>query len=176
MRLGSVSLHKTLTLSLPIPKATPISALLLPLITGLSLRASQYLARRSQGPFLSTNTGLLLIPFLLIIYETVIATLSITYMAPINDLNCPLDQRWQQLFGKKDATAIKRIQDAHQCCGLHSTLDRAWPFQAQNRPASTCREMMGRDRSCLGTWRRDMQVAGGMVLFVAVMSFGVTVG
>ena len=174
MCLGSVSLHKTLALSLPIPKATPVSALLLPLIAGLSLRASQYLARRSEGPFLSTNTSLL-IPFLLIIYETVIATLSITYMAPINAPNCPLDQRWQELFSKKDATTIKRIQDVHQCCGLHGTLDRAWPFQAQNRPASTCREMMGRDRSCLGAWRRDMQVAGGMVLFVAVMSFGVTV-
>ena len=175
MCLGSLSLHKALTLSLPIPKATPISALLLPLITGLSLCASQYLARRSQGPFLSTNAGLLLIPFLLIIYETVIATLSITYMAPFNALNCPLDQRWQQLFFKKDAKAIERIQDAHECCGFHSMLDRAWPFQAQNQPASACRDMTGRHRSCLGAWRRDMQVVGGMVLFVALMSFVVTV-
>ncbi len=104
-----------------------------------------------------------------------IATFSITHMAPASALICPLDQQWQHLWSSKDALAIRTIQDKHHCCGLHSVVDRPWPFPNKNRPVTACRDTLGRERSCLGYWRRDQQVSAGLLLFVAVMCFVVKV-
>ena len=172
-------MHKVQTLSLPIAKATTIGTLLLPILTGLSLQSGRSLARRSRQPFLTTDNPLswtaIVVFVIFTIYETVIATLSASNMGPLSALTCPLEQKWQQLFHNKDNTAIKRIQDAHHCCGLHSTVDRAWPFPEKHRTAAVCHETFGRDRSCFEYWRRDQQIAAGLLLFVAAMSFGVKV-
>lgn len=143
----SISIQRIRTLSLPIPLATSIATLFLPLIIGLglSLKSGQSLAR---GSFLSTSDRIswtaVAIFLLFTICETIIVTLSVTYMAPASALTCPLEQRWQQLFSDKDGNAIKRIQDAHRCCGLHSAVDRAWPFPGENRAVTACREMLSR--------------------------------
>jgi hypothetical protein len=108
---------------------------------------------------------------LLVIYETAIATLALTHIAPPGDLTCGLDRQWARLFSSKNAQAIRSIQDRHQCCGLHSVVDRAWPFPDRSHTASSCVEAFDRQRSCLGGWRRDEQIAGGLMLFVAVSVF-----
>ncbi len=108
---------------------------------------------------------------LLVIYETVIATLALTHMTPPNDLSCHLERQWSWLFSNKNADVIRRIQDRHQCCGLHSVQDRAWPFPDRSHTAAACHEAFGRQRSCFGGWRQDEQITGGLILFVAVVAF-----
>lgn len=113
---------------------------------------------------------------LLVIYDTVIATLALTHMAPPGDLACGLDREWARLFSSKNAQAIRRIQDRHQCCGLHSVLDRAWPFEDRHHTASSCVEAFDRQQSCFGAWRRDEQITGGLMLIVAIVVFLLKVG
>lgn len=43
-----------------------------------------------------------------------------------------------------------------------------WPFPVKGRPATACADTFGRAGSCFGMWRRDEQVAGGLLLLVAV--------
>lgn len=108
---------------------------------------------------------------LLVVYETVIATLALTHMAPPANLACGLGRQWENLYSNKNSAAIRRIQDAYQCCGLHHVKQMAWPFPDKNRGADACVKMFGRQESCFGQWRRDEQVSAGLLFFVAVTTF-----
>lgn len=105
------------------------------------------------------------------IYETVIATLAFTHMVPPDDLTCLLERNWSQLYSNKDEGAIKRIQEAHQCCGLNTVKTKAWPFPDKNHKSDACIKLFNRQRSCLGDWRQDEQIYAGLLLFVALMTF-----
>lgn len=105
---------------------------------------------------------------ILTIYETVVSTLALTHMVPPDDLNCALERRWLRLYANHDARAIKRIQEAHQCCGLMTTKDKAWPFQDANHRADACVRAFDRTKSCFRDWRQDEQVFAGLLLFVAL--------
>ena len=163
------------SLSLPISTVTATATIILPLLTGAGIyRAQTVIARpnKSHGPNdFPFSWETLVVTMLLIIYDAVIATLSLTHMAPPGDLQCHLDRQWGQLYSDKDAEAIRRIQDAHQCCGLHRVKDKAWPFQDKNHGIDACVKMFGRQESCFGEWRRDEQVAAGLMLLVAVLTF-----
>ena len=108
---------------------------------------------------------------LLIIYDTAIATLALTHMTPPSNLTCHLEQQWGRLFSSKNAEVVRRIQDRHQCCGLHSLVDKAWPFADRSHPVTACRDAFNRQNSCFGGWRRDEQITAGLLLLVAVMVF-----
>lgn len=153
-------------LSLPISKITAVATLVLPAITGLSLRQSGDIdpARKSRRRFTTT------VSVLLIIYYTIIITLSLTHMVPPDDLICHLDRQWQHLYSAKKQDSIKRIQDAHQCCGLHKAEDRAWPFPDKRHGTDACLSAFGRQKSCLGDWRKDEQVTAGLILLVTVVA------
>jgi hypothetical protein len=68
----------------------------------------------------SFSWSAMLLVIWLVIYETIITTLALTHMTPPNDLSCHLERQWSWLFSNKNADVIRRIQDRHQCCGLHS--------------------------------------------------------
>lgn len=106
----------------------------------------------------------------LVVYETVLATLAVTQMIPSDVLSCGLSEHWQSLWSSHNAEAIKRIQDAHNCCGLNTVKDRAWPFGG-NKGAGTCSITYGRGQSCLPGWKRDQQINAGLILLVAVGTF-----
>ena len=108
---------------------------------------------------------------LLVIYETAIATLALTHVAPPSELTCGLERQWSALFSDKNAEAIRRIQEQFQCCGFRSVQDRAWPFPDRDHTAKACVEAFGRSSSCLGGWRQMEQVTGGLILLVAVVTF-----
>ncbi len=107
----------------------------------------------------------------LIIYETAIATLALTHMAPPSELICGLERHWGALFSNKNADAIRRIQEQFQCCGFRNVQDRAWPFPDRRHTARACVEAFGRSSSCLGGWRQMEQVTGGLILLIAVVTF-----
>ncbi|KAL8826196.1 MAG: hypothetical protein Q9191_003955, partial [Dirinaria sp. TL-2023a] len=178
---AAVSLQQITSLSVPIARSTPIATLLLPILTGLSLRGAQALARRSHGAFLtkegSFTWSTVSVFVILTIYDTVIVTLAITHLGPESWLKCALDEQWQRLYSGKNGDAIRRIQDRHRCCGLHSVRDRPYPLPIRGRGDEACVEMYeGRGhRSCFKRWRKDEQISAGLLVFVAVMTFLVKV-
>ena len=152
-----------------------MATIILPLITGVTLRGAQFFARRSHGGREDVKFKLpwsaVLVVMLLVIYETALATLALTHIAPPDDLSCHPERRWGSLFSNKRADDIRRIQDRHQCCGLYSVQDKAWPFPDKSHTAAACQEAFGRQRSCFGGWRQDEQITGGLILLVAVAAF-----
>ena len=113
---------------------------------------------------------------LLVIYETAIATLALTHMAPPSELVCGLERQWGALFSNKNAEAIRRIQEQFQCCGFRNVQDRAWPFPDRGHTAGACVEAFGRSDGCLGGWRQMEQVTAGLILLIAVVAFLLKVG
>ena len=173
---GSIALCRVRSLALPISTLTATATLLLPIFTGITIQGARSLTRRSYGDAkISFSWSAISLMILLLIYETIIATLALTSMTPPNDLSCHLERQWSWLFSNKNADIIRRIQDRHQCCGLHSVQDRAWPFPDRSHTAAACHEAFGRERSCFGGWRRDEQITGGLMLLVAVITFLVKV-
>lgn len=150
------------------------------MISGVGIRAAQVLVSRTHGPHKSNKSPFrwpaIAIFMLLIVYETALATLALTHMVPPDSLTCHLDQRWGQLFSNKNGEAIRRIQDAYQCCGLHSVVDKAWPLPDNTHGSDACVNTFGRQNSCFGDWRRDEQISGGLLLLVAVTTLLLKVG
>ena len=103
----------------------------------------------------------------LTIYETAISTLALTHMVPSDELDCGLNRQWGRLYSRKDAGAIRRIQDAYQCCGFSGTRDRPWPFQDAKHKIDACITAFNRTKGCIRDWRQDEQVFAGLLLFVA---------
>lgn len=114
---------------------------------------------------------LILLLALQLIYETVIATLALTYMVPSSSLNCGLDEQWKHLWRTKNEAAIRRIQDRYNCCGFNSVVDRAWPFPGRDGNVGVCKTRYERTRSCAGPWRQAEQVNAGLFLIIAAVIF-----
>jgi hypothetical protein len=110
-----------------------------------------------------------------LIYETVVATLALTYIMPPSSLDCGLETKWQKLFVEKNGKAIKAIQDAFECCGFHSVKDRSWPFPSPADHPSTCAARFERNVSCLGAWKQAEQINAGLFILVAVVVFVIKV-
>jgi len=72
------------------------------------------------------------------------------------------------LFAQKNGNAIRAIQDAFDCCGLNSVVDRAFPFSGGR---SQCSEVYGRKKSCFANWRKAEQTNAGLFLLVAFVVF-----
>lgn len=113
---------------------------------------------------------------LLVIYETALATLALTHVAPPSELICGLERQWGAMFSNKNAEAIRRIQEQFQCCGFRNVQDRAWPFPDRGHTARACVESFGRSNGCLGGWRQMEQVTAGLILLIAVVAFLLKVG
>ncbi|KAL8934320.1 MAG: hypothetical protein Q9216_005969 [Gyalolechia sp. 2 TL-2023] len=148
--------------------------MILPILTAIGVRGAQSILTRTDDSLLkrrSPPAWILPAGFVvLVVYETVIATLAITQMMPSDVTTCGLSQRWQSLWSTHNAEAIKRIQDAHNCCGFKTKKDRAWPF-AGDHGADKCSIMYAREQNCLSGWRRDQQINAGLVLLVAIGTF-----
>lgn len=165
---SSIALYRIRSLSLPVSRVIATASILLPVLTGVSLRSAQTITRRGKSSF---SKAALAVFVLLIIYETIIGTLALSHMTPPGNLNCGLERQWAALYSSKNAEAIRRVQDRHQCCGLRSVLHEAWPFPDRTHNAASCQTAFNRNRSCLGRWRQDEQVTGGLILLVAIGTF-----
>ena len=168
-------LYRIRAYSLPISTVTATATMILPVITGVTMRGAQRLSIRADGSNarakMSFSWSAIIVFMLLIIYETAIATLALTHMAPPSELTCGLERQWGTLFSNKNAEAIRRIQEQLQCCGLHNVQDKAWPFPDRRHTARACVEAFNRNTGCLGGWRKMEQVTGGLILLIAVVTF-----
>ncbi|KAF2236545.1 hypothetical protein EV356DRAFT_498056 [Viridothelium virens] len=174
-------MHATQTYHLPIPTNLTAFALALPPLSGLAIEAATTLTRkgaprRDALTLRSNSTTVSSLPLILTlgvlaVYETVVATLAGTYIAPQGSLECGLRDGWYALWNR-DGEAIRRIQDAFNCCGFKTLKDRAWPKAQNGGPAlEACREMYGRDQACFGSLRGEEQKVAGMLIAVAVGVF-----
>jgi hypothetical protein len=105
---------------------------------------------------------------ILVIFETVIATLAGTYIGPQSNVNCRLQDRWRELFRRKDAR-IRTIQDSLNCCGLLSTKDMAFPFPAAGLENNVCEKTYRRSQSCFEPWRAEEQKIAAILLVVDIL-------
>ncbi|EDO01546.1 predicted protein [Sclerotinia sclerotiorum 1980 UF-70] len=159
-------------LSLPISQALALFTIVLPLVTGISTQGAIGLIQRANKKEQNQLTlPLIAVIGFQLIYETVVATLALTYMIPPNSLHCGLEDKWQKLFSTKNEGNIKAIQDTLNCCGLHSVFDKAWPFRKDVHGPGNCVDLTNRSQSCFGSWRQAEQVNAGLFLIVAIVIF-----
>lgn len=94
-----------------------------------------------------------------------------TSSSPSPLLRCALETTWKQMYSAHDDAGIRRIQDALDCCGFNSVVDRAWPFP-HGAGSATCAQSYGRTTACGVPWMQTAQRRAGMdlavVLFVAL--------
>lgn len=170
--IAAYALHTIRHFSLPIPTLLSSLTLALPFISGLSLEIlTRVQERQVQKAEAFGSRYYMLTIAALLIYETAVATLSGTYIGPPNTLTCGLDERWKWLFHTKDRDGIRTIQDALDCCGLHSTVDMAYPFPSRGVGADACGRTYGRTRSCFSDWRAEEQLVAGLMLLVVFLVF-----
>lgn len=179
--LAGYNMHLSRLHSLPLPRSLSAFTLALPLITGLlistitTLPSSRPLLLKSSTNNKSTNNKPIqwqnYTLLLLTILSTVLATLNGTYITSSPTQTCALDTKWQSMFSRHDGKAIQRIQDAFECCGLHSVLDKAFPFPSKNVGVDACTKTFGREKSCLNDWSgEERRVAGlGLVVILGVV-------
>ncbi|KAK0634365.1 hypothetical protein B0T17DRAFT_611390 [Bombardia bombarda] len=181
----------TTTLSLPIAPALTILTILLPLIATANAISLPYLAaaathhqikQTSSTGSATTTTALQRLPLLpatlqalQLILTTILATLFLSDLLPSPIRACLLERRWSALWQSHDATAIRRIQDALDCCGFRSVKHMAWPFPQGSNPGEQvdCATRYGRTEACAVPWERAMKGAAGgdfgVVVAVVVM-------
>ena len=162
-------------LMLPISKYTTSAAMVLPIVTGVflgSLQAQYGHRTTTQGTGTRVSSQFyLLMGVVVVVYDTVIATLALTNMTPPGALRCPLEDRWTALFRSRNSQAIRTIQDRHECCGFNTVQRMAWPFPDASHTTKACVEAFGRTQACAGGWRQDLQITAGLILLVALVSF-----
>jgi hypothetical protein len=165
-------MHVTNTHSLPIPHVLAAFTMALPAVAGLTLQSlsvGQSRIKNRSNSTLKSSRWYNMAILILFIYETVVATLAGTYIAPENSLRCGLDDRWQNLFSTHNGKAVRRIQDAFECCGLHSTIDRAYPFPAKDIGVDACKKGFGRTISCFESWKEEEKRIAGLMLLVVLL-------
>ncbi|KAM3071538.1 hypothetical protein ACMFMG_009418 [Clarireedia jacksonii] len=170
--IAGYSYYQIRTLSLPISQALALFTIVLPLVTGISTRGVRgLLQRRNSNEQNELTLPLIAVIGFQLIYETVVATLALTYMIPPETLNCGLNEKWQKMFDDKNARSIRGVQDSLNCCGLHSVVDRAWPFLNNAHDKGSCVDITNRSKNCFGAWRQAEQINAGLLLLVAIIVF-----
>jgi hypothetical protein len=154
--------------SLPIAKIIPAVAIVLPSLSGIALKVLDAVQQRNMSEdsaMRPSRLGQILVAAFLIT-ETVIATLVSTHLASNDDLTCPLQERWKQMYMNKDATRIRRIQDALNCCGFRTPRDMAYPFPQGQQGTDTCMVRYDRDASCMNRWAASERTVALLLLLV----------
>ncbi|PHH77056.1 hypothetical protein CDD82_3684 [Ophiocordyceps australis] len=150
-------------LSLPISRALTILAILLPVIAVANAIVYSRLVRQTHRQRVVAFS----LQAIQAILTTVLATLLLSNAVPSAARTCLLTTTWQHLFSSHDAGAIRRIQDAFDCCGCNTVKDRAWPWLR----AGGCAETYHRDTACLGPWQVALQQQAG-IDFGVVLAVG----
>ncbi|KAI1097302.1 hypothetical protein F4804DRAFT_327988 [Jackrogersella minutella] len=154
------------TLSLPLSTGTTALTIILPLLAAANVFLTPLLRRILPRAFSSPAIQQLLPASLHVIQgilTVVLATLAAEGFVPGQALECGLEGNWQRLYSAKDWRAIERIQDAFNCCGLHSIKDK-------NSPDGKCLNLnQGRNIACLNPWRAAEQRNAGFGFSVVVV-------
>lgn len=162
--LSSYSWSSIRQLKLPVSAGLSALAVAIPLLNLLFLsnvaaQPSTLTVAKARTPRLAFGTTVLLI------LDAVLVTLAATHL-PAGSTKCSLEAAWSGWFRAHDANAIRRVQDAFDCCGFNSPLDRAYPFQASHVNATACMTAFHRTDSCHQAWQASEH--RNVSVFVAV--------
>ncbi|KAF4449151.1 hypothetical protein F53441_7547 [Fusarium austroafricanum] len=143
-------------LSLAISPTLSIITIILPIFGFLNTTVYPRLSHRAK----SSSSGVaqlapLIVQVLQALVITILATRLLERAMPSEMMECRLDTKWMNMFRAHDASSIRRIQDAFDCCGLNTIRDRAYPFPGM-RP-SNCDETYGRRTACREPWAGALQ-------------------
>ncbi|KAL2368964.1 tetraspanin Tsp3, variant 2 [Blastomyces gilchristii SLH14081] len=162
-------------LPLPIPLSgittfLPIAtAILIPLFTNLATRSRNQRSGTALLGHIDIGRFMVIVEQLLTIIPTALATFTISYFVSEDIVGCRLENQWQSYYSRKNANAIRSIQDRLQCCGFRSTRDRGWPFPGGSDQRD-CTSTFGYTRSCFAEWRSTQREAATMIFTAAVLS------
>ncbi|RDA87605.1 hypothetical protein CP532_3953 [Ophiocordyceps camponoti-leonardi (nom. inval.)] len=156
------------TLSLPLRPSLTIITILLPIISAANAISYHRLLRSAQR---RTLIRAMTLQALQAILTVVFATLFFSQMVPSVARTCVMSDRWQRLFSSRDVDSVRRIQDALNCCGFRTVLDRPWPFPG-DQGARECADTYRRDVPCSEPWELALQRTCG-VEFGLVIAIGV---
>ncbi|KAK3370828.1 hypothetical protein B0T24DRAFT_627155 [Lasiosphaeria ovina] len=172
---------KATSLSLPISSGLTFATILLPLVAGANALYFFASTTRSQlrVPKPTAGTKSKLVPVALqtaqLVFSTVLATRLASDMIPSPVRQCLLESEWKGFWTAHDASRIRAVQDAFDCCGFRTLKDMAWPFPQGSNPgdAAGCAERFGRNAACAAPWEGALQQAAGadfvVVLAVALV-------
>ncbi|KAH7359932.1 hypothetical protein BKA66DRAFT_426415 [Pyrenochaeta sp. MPI-SDFR-AT-0127] len=164
-------------LSVPISGTLTGFTTALPVVAGLLLESGYDLTRRQERRQRLSRGEIQRPPLVIIantiifIYSTVVITLLGTHAAPPSSLDCGLRVRWQTLFRQKDDEAIRKIQNAFECCGFTNPRDMAWPFPDKTHDQHSCENAFHRNNGCMGAWKAEEQKLAGLLIGVVGMVF-----
>ncbi|KAL1900570.1 hypothetical protein Sste5346_002293 [Sporothrix stenoceras] len=174
----------TTSLSLPLSPVLTVLAIVLPVLSFANTIAlpaaltatdnndslTLVLTRRRPLLVASLLQGFHLIQLLLAI---ILAVFFFERTAPSSIRSCLLGTAWQHLFATKNAAALRRIQDALDCCGFNSVRDRAWPFAEHvgRGGGVACAERFGRTQACAAPWTAALQRTAGIEGGIAAAVF-----
>ncbi|RDA93064.1 hypothetical protein CP533_0687 [Ophiocordyceps camponoti-saundersi (nom. inval.)] len=147
--------------------------IILPLLSAANAIFYQRLLLRSASAAAQRRTlpRAMTLQTLQAILTVVLATLFFSEMMPSVARTCLMSGRWQRLFSSRDIDSIRRIQDALNCCGFSTVLDRPWPFPG-HQGARDCADTYRRDVPCSQPWQTALQRNCG-VEFGIVIAIGV---
>ncbi|KAJ8126004.1 hypothetical protein O1611_g7634 [Lasiodiplodia mahajangana] len=150
------------TLLLPISTGITVLTILLPLFAAANIIYTPILNRLVRSRAILQ----LLLPALHVlqgVLTVVIATLAAQGFADGRTLKCGLELSWQRWWQNHDGRSIERVQNALECCGFNSVVDRTWPREQ-------CEEIYGRHTSCAAPWHASMQRTSALQFAVAVLA------
>ncbi|KAF1916771.1 hypothetical protein BDU57DRAFT_595354 [Ampelomyces quisqualis] len=175
--LGGYASSRSSDRSVPISGTLTGLTTALPIVAGLLLEGGYDLTRSQERRQRLDRSKIQRPPLVIIantiifIYSTAVITLLGTHAAPPSGLHCGLLERWQKLFKSKNSDAIRKIQDAFNCCGLTNPRDMAWPFPDRNHDQHACESAFGRSNGCLAAWKAEEQQVAGLLIGMVAMVF-----
>jgi hypothetical protein len=156
------------TLSLPLSPAMTLLAIFLPLTASAIAIYFPHLIRTATGSELRRRLLPVALQAAQLIFTTVLATFFLGNAIPSSARSCLLSTQWQELYSRHDGEAIRRIQDALNCCGFRTVKDRSWPFPSEGQLVN-CAVQFGRTTPCAAPWTTALQATSGL-------EFGVVLG
>ncbi|CAK4034280.1 hypothetical protein MYCFIDRAFT_148860 [Lecanosticta acicola] len=170
--LAAYATYKANIYSLPIPNTLGALTVALPPLAGIALECIvSFQSQLATKGALETSKVFQAVNAFFLVYETVLATLAGTHIAPAQGLWCPLHEKWNAMWRTKDATSILRIQDAFGCCGFNSPRDMAFPFQDKTHRADACMVRYERNIACVEPWRTAERRVAIIMLVVPLAVF-----
>ena len=109
------------------------------------------------------------------ILDTILITISSVGFSE-QGLSCSLDTTWRSWFQHKNDKMIREVQNRLDCCGLRSSVDKAWPFPDKAHRIDACRATYGHDTGCYLGWSREARQALSIFVAIGVVSLIVKVG
>ncbi|RGP63348.1 hypothetical protein FLONG3_9909 [Fusarium longipes] len=154
-------------LSLAISPAVSIVTIILPILGFLNTACYPSFRRATKAsPSRVAQLGPFVVQVLQALIATILATLLFERAVSSDVTNCMMENKWMRMFRAHDASGIRRIQDAFDCCGLNSVRDRAYPFPGTT--PSNCAATYGRRTACREPWHEALQTIALIDLAVVV--------